>query len=76
MAYNAAGYRIAAAYNERARDRDGSRELDQIVVDAAFTRARKDLERAFSRAMVPEVSECKRREPDAQEARRGIRDRD
>ncbi|MDF3311567.1 hypothetical protein P3H15_42065 [Rhodococcus sp. T2V] len=57
-----AGYRTAANYEDRAADRDGARELDRMVEDAAFTRARKDLERAFPRTAVPEVSERKRRE--------------
>ncbi|ABH00739.1 hypothetical protein RHA1_ro11092 (plasmid) [Rhodococcus jostii RHA1] len=38
------------------------RELDRMVEDAEFTRARNDLERAFPRTTVPEVSEHKRRE--------------
>ncbi|MGV9867239.1 hypothetical protein [Rhodococcus koreensis] len=57
-----AGYRTAATYDDRARERDSARDLDRMVEDAEFTRARKDLERAFPRATVPEVSERKRRE--------------
>lgn len=57
-----AGYRPAANYDDRAADRDGARELDGMVEDAEFTRARKDLERAFPRATVPEVPVRKRRE--------------
>ncbi|RYD13991.1 MAG: hypothetical protein EOP90_15705 [Lysobacteraceae bacterium] len=57
-----ADYRPAATYDDRARERDGARQLDWMVEDADFTRARKDLERAFPRATVPEVSERKRRE--------------
>ncbi|WP_255221593.1 hypothetical protein [Rhodococcus wratislaviensis] len=57
-----AGYRPAAAYKDRAQERDSARELDRMVEDAEFTRARKDLERAFPRATVPEVSERKRRD--------------
>ncbi|EID81756.1 hypothetical protein W59_01259 [Rhodococcus opacus RKJ300 = JCM 13270] len=56
-----AGYRPAATYADRAVERDSARELDRMVEDAEFTRARKDLERAFPRATVPEVSERKRR---------------
>ena len=57
-----AGCRSAASYDDRVRERDSARELDRMVEDAEFTRARKDLERAFPRATVPEVSERKRRE--------------
>lgn len=57
-----AGYRPAASYDDRADERDGARELDRMVEDTEFTRARKDLERAFPRTTVPEVSERKRRE--------------
>ncbi len=57
-----AGYRPTATYNDRAQERDSARDLDRMVEDAEFTRARKDLERAFPRATVPEVSERKRRE--------------
>jgi hypothetical protein len=57
-----AGYRSADTYKDRAQERDSARELDRMVEDAEFTRARKDLERAFPRATVPEVSERKRRE--------------
>ncbi|MFE5703584.1 hypothetical protein [Rhodococcus koreensis] len=60
-ASKSAGYRPAATYNDRAVERDSARELDRMVEDAEFTRARKDLERAFPRATVPEVSERKRR---------------
>ncbi|WP_241961985.1 hypothetical protein [Rhodococcus opacus] len=51
-----AGYRSADTYNDRALERDLARELDRMVEDAEFTRARKDLERAFLRATVPEVT--------------------
>ncbi|MDV6283583.1 hypothetical protein [Rhodococcus jostii] len=57
-----AGHRSADTYKDRAQERDSARELDRMVEDAEFTRARKDLERAFPRAAVPEVSERKRRE--------------
>jgi len=57
-----AGYRSADTYKDRAQERDSARELDRMVEDAEFTRARKDLERAFPRATVPEVSERKRRD--------------
>ncbi|MDF3313062.1 hypothetical protein P3H15_50025 [Rhodococcus sp. T2V] len=60
-ASKSAGYRPAAAYDDRAVERDSARELDAMVEDAEFTRARKDLERAFPRTTVPEVSERKRR---------------
>ena len=47
-----------------------------MVEDAEFTRARKDLERAFPRATVPEVSERKRRElPIPDSIRRGLSSR-
>ncbi|MFD7011189.1 hypothetical protein [Rhodococcus jostii] len=61
-ASKSAGYRPAATYADRAVERDSARELDAMVEDAEFTRARKDLERAFPRATVPEVSQRKRRE--------------
>ncbi|MFE7421029.1 hypothetical protein [Rhodococcus sp. NPDC057529] len=57
----AAGYRPAATYADRAVERGSARELDRMVEDAEFTRARKDLERAFPRTMVPEVSVRERR---------------
>ncbi|MFD7012415.1 hypothetical protein [Rhodococcus jostii] len=57
-----AGYRSAATYDDRAQEREGARQLDRMVEDAAFARARKDLERAFPRATVPEVSDRKRRD--------------
>ena len=57
-----AGYRPAATYDDRAQERDSARELDRMVEDSQFTRARKDLERAFPRTTVPEVSDRKRRE--------------
>lgn len=41
------GYRPAATYADRAQERDSARELDRMVEYAEFTRARKDLERAF-----------------------------
>ncbi|WAM19176.1 hypothetical protein [Rhodococcus sp. JS3073] len=61
-AAKSAGYRPAATYDDRTREREGARQLDRMVEDAAFTRARKDIERAFPRATFPEVSERKRRE--------------
>ncbi|QYA99734.1 hypothetical protein I1A62_00680 (plasmid) [Rhodococcus sp. USK10] len=60
-ASKSAGYRPAATYDDRARERDSARDLDRMVEDAEFTRARKDLERAFPRTTVPEFSERKRR---------------
>jgi hypothetical protein len=57
-----AGYRPAATYDDRAQERKGARQLDRMVEDAEFTRARKDLERAFPRATVPEVSDRKSRD--------------
>ena len=72
LASKPAGYRSADTYKDRAQERDSARELDRMVEDAEFTRARKDLERAFPRATVPEVSERKRRElPIPDSIRRG-----
>lgn len=62
------GYRTPEAVDDRAGDRDAARVLDEMVELADLTRARKDLERAFPRAMVAGVPVRKRRalpEPDA-----------
>ncbi|MFT7022439.1 MAG: hypothetical protein ACJA07_001523 [Rhodococcus sp. (in: high G+C Gram-positive bacteria)] len=56
-----AGYRPVEVYNDRGHDRRSARELDRVVEDGRFTRARKDLERAFPRARVSEVDKRKRR---------------
>ena len=45
-ASRSAGYRPAAMYDDRAVERDSAREVDRMVEDVEFTRARKDLERA------------------------------
>ncbi|QHE73532.1 hypothetical protein [Rhodococcus sp. WAY2] len=56
------GYRTEASHQDRAAERSSARELDDMVEDSAFTRARKDLERAFPRAAVADVSARKRRQ--------------
>ncbi|WP_241962098.1 hypothetical protein [Rhodococcus opacus] len=56
------GYRTEASHQDRAAERSSARELDDMVEDSAFTRARKDLERAFPRAAVADVSPRKRRQ--------------
>ncbi|MGC0367111.1 hypothetical protein ABH922_005163 [Rhodococcus sp. 27YEA15] len=62
------GYRTIEDLADRAAERSSARALDEMVELAALTRARKDLERAFPRASVEQVSVRKRRllpEPDA-----------
>lgn len=56
-----AGYRPSEVYDDRGQDRRSARDLDRLVEDGRFTRARKDLERAFPRARVPEVDKRKHR---------------
>nr|WP_296774173.1 hypothetical protein [Rhodococcus sp. (in: high G+C Gram-positive bacteria)] len=56
-----AGYRPTEVYNDRGQDRRSARELDRMVEEQRFTRARKDLERAFPRARVPDVDARKAR---------------
>ncbi|MFZ2529190.1 MAG: hypothetical protein WAX14_16295 [Rhodococcus sp. (in: high G+C Gram-positive bacteria)] len=55
------GYRTAEVYDDRAGERHSARGLDSMVEDAAYTRARKDLERAYPRSAVRRVNERKRR---------------
>ncbi|EOM74335.1 hypothetical protein [Rhodococcus rhodnii] len=62
------GYSTPEAVEDRAEERSSARVLDEMVELADLTRARKDLERAFPRAMVAGVTVRKRRalpEPDA-----------
>lgn len=54
-------YRPSESYDNRARERSSARDLDNMVEDGAYTRARKDLERAYPRSTVREVNERKRR---------------
>lgn len=55
------GYRPVDEFDDRALDRSSARDLDRMVEAAEFTRARKDLERAFPRPTVPQVNDRKRR---------------
>ncbi|MCS4255967.1 hypothetical protein M2405_004270 [Rhodococcus erythropolis] len=54
-------YRPVDEYDDRALDRSGARDLDRMVEAGEFTRARKDLERAFPRPAVTQVNERRRR---------------
>ncbi|WP_301850992.1 hypothetical protein [Rhodococcus pyridinivorans] len=54
-------YRDAETYDDRARERSSARGLDRMVEDGNFTRARKDLERAYPRSAVRAVNPRKRR---------------
>jgi hypothetical protein len=54
-------YRSRHTYDDRADERRSARGLDRTVEDGAYTRARKDLERAYPRSAVKEVNERKRR---------------
>ncbi|WP_257226549.1 hypothetical protein [Rhodococcus opacus] len=47
-ASKSAGYRSADTYKDRAQECDSARELDRMVEDAEFTRARKDLPQHFT----------------------------
>jgi hypothetical protein len=55
------GYRPVDEFDDRALDRSSARDLDRMVEAGEFTRARKDLERAFPRPVVTQVNERKRR---------------
>ena len=55
------GYRSTESYDDRARERSSARDLDAMVEDGSYTRARKDLERAYPRSAVLQVNERKRR---------------
>lgn len=61
-------YRDSESYDHRARERSSARDLDTMVEAGTYTRARKDLERAYPRSTVSQVNDRKRRSlpiPDA-----------
>ncbi|MCX5046242.1 hypothetical protein OG921_24015 [Aldersonia sp. NBC_00410] len=58
-----AGYRLRDEYEDRAQSRLSARELDRMVEDSEFNRARKDLERAYPRPSVSEEMSARKRRP-------------
>ncbi|MBM4570252.1 hypothetical protein GS489_07480 [Rhodococcus hoagii] len=59
--FEESAYRTAHSYDDRAKERSSARGLDRMVEDGAYTRARKDMERAYPRSAVAPVNERKRR---------------
>lgn len=55
------GYRSKDSYDDRADERSSARNLDRTVEEGRYTRARKDLERAYPRSAVKDVNDRKRR---------------
>lgn len=61
LAVKQSAYRSSESFGERVEERSSARDLDRLIETGSYTRARKDLERAYPRAAVRQVNPRKRR---------------